>query len=144
MTKLHLYNNLNVIILARRILVHKEKGMRFSSLSKEKLLYILINRTVIFLCIMCLLTLSLYAAGTIQGFIDSTQLFLLKLYEGFGIFLMVTSFCGIVLDIERCLKMKKMRYLLRAGGYLLLVIFSVTTILAVMAIIALSGGSGVI
>ena len=119
-------------------------SMDFSRLPKEKLLYILVNRTVIFLFVMCLLTLSLYAAGTIQGFIDSTQLFLLKLYEGLGIFLMVTSFCGIVLDIERCFKVKKKRYLLRAGGYLLLVIFSIVTVLAVMAIIALSRGSGAI
>ena len=116
--------------------------MGFSRLSKDKLLYILINRTVIFLFVICLLTLSLYAAGTIQGFVDSTQLFLLKLYEAIGIFLMVTSLFGIVLDIERCIKRKKKRYLLRAGGYLFLVIFSITTVLTVMTIIALSGGSG--
>ena len=116
--------------------------MGFSRLSKNKLLYTLVNRTVIFLFAMCLLTLSMYAAGTIQGFTDSTQLFLLNLYEVLGIFLMVTSFCGIVLDIERCIKMKKKRYLIRAGGYLFLVIFSIATVLAVMTIIALSGGSG--
>ena len=118
--------------------------MIFSNFSKEKLLYILVNRTVIFLFIMCLLTLSLYAAGTIQEFTDSTQLFLLRLYEGIGIFLLLTAFCGIVLDIERCVKMKKSRYLLRAGGYFILVIFSIGTVLAVMAIIALSSGSGAV
>ena len=116
--------------------------MGFSRFSKEKLLYTLVNRTVIFLFIMCLLIISLYTAGTIQGFIDSTQLFLLRLYEWLGIFLMATSFCGIILDIERCIKMKKSRYLLRAGGYLLLVIFSVVTVLAVVTIVALSIGSG--
>jgi len=117
--------------------------MGFPRFSKNKLLYVLVNRTVLFLFVMCLLTLSLYAAGTIQGFIDSTQLFLLRLYEIFGIFLVATSFFGIVLDIERCVKMKKKRYLFRAGGYLLLVIFSITTVLTVMTITALSRGSGI-
>ena len=115
--------------------------MIFPRLSNERLLYILVNRTVIFLFAMCLLTLSLYTAGTIQGFTDSTQLFLLKLYEGLGIFLMVTSFCGILLDIERSIKLKKFRYILRAGGYLFLVIFSIATVMAVMTIIALSRGT---
>jgi hypothetical protein len=113
-----------------------------SRLFKEKLLFILVNRTVILFFIICLLTLFLYAIGTIQDFIDSTQLFLLKLYETFGIFLFVTSLFGMVLDLGRLIKMKKIRYLLRSGGYLLLVIFSVVTVLAVMTIITLSGGSG--
>jgi len=116
--------------------------MGFSRFSKEKLIYSLVNRTVIFLFIMCLLTMALYAAGTMQGFIDSTQHFLLRLYEGLGIFLMVTSFCGVILDIERCVKIKKSRYLLRAGGYLFLVIFSIFSVLTVMTIMALSRGSG--
>ena len=111
-------------------------------LLKEKLLYILVSRTVIFFLIMCLLTLFLYAAGTMQGFIDSTQLSLLKLYEILGIFLLVTSICGIVLNLERFWKIKKKSYLFRAGGYLLIVVFSIVTIFMVMTIIALSRGSG--
>jgi len=116
--------------------------MIFSRLSKDKLLYILVNRTVIFFFVMCLLILALYAAGTLQGFIDSTQLFLLRLYESLGIFLMLTSFCGFVLDIRRCVRAKRKRYFFRAGGYLFLMVFSIATILMVMAIIALSRGTG--
>ena len=142
MTKLNLYNNLNVKIPARRALVRRKNDMGFPRLSQEKLLYILVNRTVIFLFAMCLLTLSLYTAGTIQGFTDSTQFSLLRLYESLGIFLMITSVFGIVLDIERAFKTKKSRYIFRAGGYLLLVIFSVATVLAVMAILTLAKGSG--
>jgi hypothetical protein len=118
--------------------------MVFSRFSIEKLLYTLVNRTVIFFFVMCLLTLALYAAGTIQGFVDSTQLFLLTLYEGLGFFLMVTSFCGIVLDFERFFRVKRKRYLFRSLGYLLLLVFSITTVFAVMSIIALSRGSGAI
>jgi hypothetical protein len=117
--------------------------MGFSRIQlKEKILYVLVNRMVIFLFVMCLLTLSLYAAGTIQDFIDSTQLSLLQLYEVLGIFLMLTSLCGIMLNIGRFFKIKKARYLLRAGGYLILVAYSIASVLAVMTIIALSRGSG--
>jgi len=114
----------------------------FSRLSKDKLLYILVNRTVIFFFVMCVLTLSLYAAGTLQGFTDSTQLFLLTIYESLGIFLMITSFCGVALDIRRCARAKRRRYFFRAGGYLLLVVFSIVTVLLVMAVTALAGGTG--
>lgn len=114
--------------------------MNFSHISKEKLLYILVNRTVIFFFLMCLLTLFLYAAGTSQVFIDSTQLALLKLCESLGIFLMVTSACGMALDVGRFIKTRRKRYALRAGGYALLVIFAAAEVFAVMTIAAFSLG----
>jgi len=116
--------------------------MDLSRFLKEKPLPILVNRTAIFFFVMCLVTLFLYIVGTGQGFIDSTQLSLLKLYSILGIFLVVVSVCGIALDLERFLKIKKKRYLFRAGGYLLLVAFGVSTVLAVMFIITVSRGNG--
>ena len=112
--------------------------MFFFGYQKEKILPILINRSMIFLFFMGLLTLLLYTAGTIQEFIDSTQVSLLRFYTVLGIFLTIVSLCGMILDVSRFLKIKKVRYLLRAGGYILLVIFSVTTVLAAMLIITLS------
>ena len=109
---------------------------------KDKLLYILVNRTTIFFLIIGLLTLFLYAAGTVQGFIDSTQVSLLRLYSVLGIFLTVISICGVFLDLGRYIRSKKGRYLARAGGYALLVIFGAATVLAAMLIVTLSGGSG--
>jgi hypothetical protein len=91
---------------------------------------------------MCLLTLVLYAAGTVQGFIDSTQLYLLRVYTVLGIFLTITSIGGIILDLGRFVRIKKARYLLRAGGYAFLVIFGAVTVTAVIFIIVLSAGSG--
>ena len=108
---------------------------------KEKLLPIMVNRTAVFFFLMCLLTLFLYVVGTVQDFIDSTQLALLRFYVVLGIFLTIASVYGIAVDLERFLKSKKHRYLLRAGGYLLLVIFGVATVLAVMFIITVSGGN---
>ena len=116
--------------------------MNFTRFPKEKLLPILVNRTVIFFFLMCLLTLSLYFAGTIQEFIDTTQLALLRLYAFFGIFLSITSCSGMVIDFWRFIKTKRSRYILRAGAYVFLIVFGAATVLVVMAIITMSGGDG--
>ena len=117
-------------------------GMNFSRFPKEKLLPILINRTAIFFFLMCLLTLSLYFAGTVQEFVDTTQFTLLTLYTVLGIFLSVTSASGATLDLGRFFKTKKTRYIIRAGGYVFLLVFGVLTVLLVVAIVAISGGGG--
>jgi hypothetical protein len=111
--------------------------------SKERLLHILINRTALFFFVMCVLTLFLYVAGTVQEFTDATQFALLTLYSVLGIFLTITSISGIILDMTRFIGAKKGRYFFRAGGYLFLVVFGGVTVIAVMAILALSGGEGI-
>ena len=116
--------------------------MNSSSPKIEKLLPILINRTVLFFFLMSLLTLFFYLAGTAQGFMDSTQFLLLRLYTVFGIFLAITSASGVILDLSRLIRTKRIRYLFRAGGYVFLVIFGIVTVIIVMAIIAISGGDG--
>ena len=116
--------------------------MGFSRFYTEKLLPILINRTALFFFIMCILVLFLYAAGTVQEFTDATQFALLAFYSVSGIFLTITSLSGMFLDLTRLIGAKKSRYFFRAGGYLFLVIFGVVTVLAVMAILVLTGGGG--
>jgi len=116
--------------------------VKFARLSKEKLLYLLVNRLAIFFFLLCLLTLFLYAAGTIQDFTDSTQLLLLNLHFILGIFLTAASISGLLLDLIRYTQTKKSRYLLRAGGYIFLVVFGVVTVLAASAITAISTGYG--
>ena len=113
--------------------------MKLTRSSREKLLYLLVNRLAIFFFLMCLLTLFLYAAGTIQDFTDSTQLFLLNIYFILGLFLTIASVSGLLLDLNRFSRTKKTRYLLRAGGYVFLVVFGVVTVLAASAITAISG-----
>lgn len=115
--------------------------MNFSYYVKEKLLPILVNRTAIFFFLMCLLTLFLYVVGTVQGFIDSTQLALLRLYAVLGIFLTIASVYGAALALERLVKLKKNRYLLRAGGYFFLIVFGILSVLMVLLIIILSKGN---
>jgi len=99
------------------------------------------SRAVIFFFVMCLLTIFLYAAGTAQGFIDSTQFALIRLYVVLGVFLTVTSGCGMFLDFGRLFKEKKIRYLFRAGGYIVLVLFGAATVLTAMFILAISEGN---
>ena len=114
--------------------------MIFLHFPKEKLFPILINRTAVLFFIMCLLTLFLYLAGTIQGFVDETQFLLLKCYTVFGIFLSVASIPGIAIDFYRFLKTKKSRYALRAAGYTFLAVFGTATVFAAMAILAIATG----
>ena len=115
--------------------------MYFPSNLKAKLLPILISRTVIFFFVLCLLTLFLYAAGTVQGFIDSTQLTLLSVYVVLGIFLTIASIGGVIVNLGRYFKNRKVRYIFRAGGYMLLMIFGVITVLAVLFIITVASGN---
>ena len=125
----------------RRSSESRENCVKLTRLSREKLLYLLVNRLAIFFFLMCVLTLFLYVAGTVQDFIDTTQLFLLNLYFILGIFLIATSISGMVLDFYRFSKTKKTRYILRAGGYIFLVVFGAVTVLAVSAITAISAGN---
>ena len=116
--------------------------MDISHFSREKLLPILVNRTVIFFFLMCLLALFLYLAGTFQEFIDTTQITLLKVYSTLGIFLTATSISGLIIGLGRMITTKKAGYLLRASGYLALALFGTVTVLIAIAIISISGGNG--
>jgi hypothetical protein len=116
------------------------KAVKLTRISGEKILPILVNRTVISIFLMCLLTIFLYTAGTIQGFIDSTQLSLLNLYSVLGILLIISSVCGAALGFDRFHKTKKARYLLRSSGYIIMLIFGIVTVFAVTAINAISIG----
>jgi len=108
---------------------------------RKKLLPILVNRSVTFLFVMCLLILFLYSIGTSQGFVDTTQFNLIRVYMVFSIFLITMSICGIILNVIRFSAQKKARYLLRAGVYLLLALFGTATVLAAMFIFTISGGN---
>jgi len=113
----------------------------FSGIFKEKLLPILVSRTVIFFFVGCLIVLFLYAAGTVQGFIDSTQFALLNVYVVLGIFLTIASIGGIIIDLSRFFRIRRIRYIFRAGGYMFLMIFGSVTVLAVMFIITVASGN---
>ena len=115
--------------------------MRVSRYLKEKLLPILASRITAFFFLMCLFTWFLYAAGTVQGFIDTTQLALLRLAVVLGIFLIMASVYGLILLLGRFFREKRFRYLFRSGAYLFLMVFGAITLLASMFIITASTGN---
>ena len=115
--------------------------MDFYQRLKEKILPILINRTAIFFFVICIFILFLYAAGTVQGFVDSTQISLLSFYMVSGISLAFASLAGMLINIGIVIKIRKTRYILRATAYFFLIVFALVTVLAVMAIIAISEGN---
>jgi hypothetical protein len=64
----------------------------------RKIFPLFISRGVFFFLLMCLLTVFLYFAGTVQGFMDSTQMMLLRLAAALGFFLAAGSVYGLVME----------------------------------------------
>ena len=81
------------------------------TLFNRKFPVIIVNRIALFFFIMCFLTVFLYALGTVQGFMDTTQFILLELTVILGVLLTVSSLFGIVLDLTFFLSNRKKRYL---------------------------------
>ena len=109
--------------------------------SKEKIFPLIVHRTVIFLFVLCLLTLLLYLAGTVQSFLDTTQSMLLSIYITLGIFLAVISIFGALLGIRRFFLHRKARELVQSGVYTLVSLFAVATITLASLIIVASKGN---
>jgi hypothetical protein len=115
--------------------------MKISRSGKKPILAILVKRTALFFFVMCLLTVFIYGIGTVQEFMDITQLFLLRLSALLGIFLAVASFYGIILDFWLALYNRKFRYAGGAGAYMLLGIFGALIAGFSVFIAAAAGGN---
>jgi hypothetical protein len=115
--------------------------MRISRPEKKTIIEILVKRTVTFFFGICLLTLFLYGIGTAQGFMDITQLLLLRLSIVLGLFLGVGSVYGIVLALWLARKGLKLRYIGGIGGYLLLSLFGILVVLIAAFIVVAAGGN---
>jgi len=107
----------------------------------EKLLSILISRAALFFLLLSLITLFLYGVGTAQGFTDSTQFAFIQLYVALGIFLGVISLCGLFVEVGRFITSKEVRYLFRAGGYIVLIAFAIVTSFGALFILAIAEGN---
>jgi hypothetical protein len=110
---------------------------------KHKFLTILASRVVLFFFLMCLITLFLYAIGTDQGFMDSTQLALLGIAAIAALMLLVASLYGLVLDLFLFYQNRWLRFLGGAGIYLVLGIFGFAAAAAAIFIITAAGGNAV-
>jgi hypothetical protein len=96
---------------------------------------------VLFFLVMCLITLFLYIIGTVQGFMDDTQLFLLRLGVALSILLALSALYGLALDLSLFFRRKRPRFIRGACLYALL--GALGGIIAVSAgfIISASGGN---
>jgi hypothetical protein len=122
--------------------VSRTVGMAADRVFFRRILPILVSRAVFFFFLMCFLTVFLYAIGTVQGFMDSTQIMLLKIAAPLGLFLAAGAVYGIVLDFILFFGLKKIRFLGGAGLYLVMGIFGAVTALGAFFITAAAGGNG--
>jgi hypothetical protein len=107
----------------------------------SKLFPLLVNRAVVFFLIMCFISLFLYIIGTVQGFMDDTQLFLLRIGAGMSILLVLSSLYGLVLDLALFFRGKRPRFILGACAYALLGVLGGVIAVSASFIISASGGN---
>jgi hypothetical protein len=115
--------------------------LKIPELLDNKLFPVLVNRIVLFFLIMCLLNLFLYIIGTIQGFMDDTQLFLLRLGVGVSIMLSLSALYGLALDLFLFFKRKSLSFIRGAGAYALLGAFGGIIAASALFIISAAGGN---
>lgn len=96
---------------------NKDKGLKILKLLNNKFVPSLVNRTVLFFLIMCLINLFLYIIGTVQGFMDDTQLFLLHLGFVLSILLVLSAVYGLALNLALFFHRKKIRFIRGACAY---------------------------
>ncbi|AEF81964.1 hypothetical protein TREAZ_0350 [Leadbettera azotonutricia ZAS-9] len=108
---------------------------------KYQFLTILTCRVVIFFFSMCLITLFLYAIGTAQGFMDSTQLVLLRIAAVLGLLLLIGALYGFALDLILYIRNRWLRFLGGGGIYLVLGAFGFAAAAVAFFIIAAAGGN---
>jgi hypothetical protein len=107
---------------------------------KKPLRFILAERAVFFFFSLCIFSLFLYGIGTAQAFMDSTQLFLLRLSLFMGLFLAASSFLGFVLELWRGIVSKRRRFF-AAALYLLFCLSGLAAAVLASFITVTAGGN---
>ncbi|MDR1597034.1 MAG: hypothetical protein LBR99_04945 [Treponema sp.] len=109
---------------------------------KKPFIAILVKRAVLFFFFLCVLVVYLYSIGTVQEFMDRTQLLLLRLSVIFGLSLGVGSIYGIILNVWVGFHNKKYRGLGGIGIYLVFGIFGAAIATLAAFIMVAAGGNG--
>ena len=111
----------------------KKKGLIFP---------VIINRIIMFLFYVCILIVFLYMIGSTQGFLDSTQLFLLRFASLLGLLLSTGSVFGLVYALIQFVKKTQRVQLLRSIiFYTLMMLAGIFLVLIVSFILAVTGGN---
>ncbi|HCM26160.1 MAG: hypothetical protein A2Z99_11855 [Treponema sp. GWB1_62_6] len=88
---------------------------------RKPLIVLLVKRTAVFLLAVCALLVFIYAIGTAQDFLDSTQSFIIRGLSAIGLLLAVGSAYGFAIDIWIAVASRATRHLFGALSYLVLV-----------------------
>jgi len=108
--------------------------------NQKPLIILLVKRVVLFLAFINLLLVFLYAIGTAQIFLDSTQLNLLRWASSMGLLLFIGALYGFILDIYGAIRFKSARFLLGSLAYLSLSVLGAFLATSTTAILVLVSG----
>jgi hypothetical protein len=115
--------------------------MKFNRPRKKPLIALLVKRTVLFFFFASILLILLYVVGTIQDFMESTQIILLRLLAIMSIFLSIAALYGGLLDIGYFIIKHRRQSLLGILSYVLLIAFGVSISVITSFMLVLAGGN---
>jgi hypothetical protein len=116
--------------------------MKAGELKNKPFIAILVKRTAFFFFSLSALTVFLYAIGTAQEFMDSTQLLLLRMSVVLGLCLAMDSIYGLVLNLWFFIKKRKIKLFGNSVFYIITGTLGAALAAAAAFIVVAAGGNG--
>jgi hypothetical protein len=117
--------------------------VKFSRPVKKPLILLLVKRGLFFLSILCFLGFFLYVLGTRQGFMDRTQLFLLRFQTVMGTLLAAGTALGVLIQVFFVFLYKKPVFTGDLAWYFFFGLLGILAALGAAFILVLAGGSSI-
>ena len=108
--------------------------------SQKPLIILLVKRVVLFIAFINILLIFLYAIGTAQVFLDSTQIMLLRWASSMGVLLFIGALYGFILDIYGAIRLRSARFLWGCLAYLSLSVLGAVLATSASAVLVLVSG----
>jgi hypothetical protein len=116
--------------------------MKAGELKNKPFIAILVKRTALFFFSLSALTVFLYAIGTAQEFMDSTQLFLLRASVVLGLCLAMNGIYGLALNLWLFIQKRQLGFFGSSAFYIITGILGAALAAAAAFIIVAAGGNG--
>lgn len=110
-------------------------------LYKKPLFVIIIKWSIIFVAILCTIFSLFYGISFINEWAERLQFIFCKLSSIFGLVLGIGSVYGIITDICMCFRVQRAFWLWGVLGYLVLLIFGITTTVLTDMILVIAKGN---
>jgi hypothetical protein len=117
--------------------------VKFSRPIDKPLVLLLVRRGVFFLGTLCFLSGFLYALGTRQGFMDRTQILLLRLLAVLGMLLVTGTVFGIIVQVVFMILQKRPVFFGNLVWFLFFGLLGLIAALGAAFILILAGGNSV-